>query len=114
MLQFKGEGDTTFKKMDAQLAHQLQGQEINANIEAKIMNQATGAVNSYQESVQMLLADESFRLATVDPGVRDKIFNDMFQTTVSNLKFNANAAGIYDADFQDYLEQLVEDNKWGG
>lgn len=113
MVDQKGKWDAAFREMDANLARSLQSQEINANVEAAIMNQTTNMVNSYQESIQMLLGDESFRLATTDPGVRDKIFNDMFQTTVASLKFTASAAGVYDATFADYLSDLAEDNKWG-
>ena len=112
MLNLKGTWDAKFKELDSSIALQLQQQEIDAGVEALIMNQAHDQMNQYQISIQQLLANQAFLDSMPDRDAMNNVFNDMFQTTVASLEFSASAAGIYDADFQDYLDDLVASSAW--
>ena len=112
MLNLKGSWDLQFKDLDSKIALQLQQQEIDAGVEQKIMNQAHDMMNQYQISIQQLLANQAFLDSMPDRDAMNNVFNDMFQTTVASIEFSANAAGIYDTDFQDYLDDMVASSTW--
>ncbi len=114
ILNLKGQWDTEFKRIDALLTEKLTQQEIDANVEQTIMNQSHDMMNQYQISVQQLLGNKVFLDSMPNREAMNGIFDDMFQTTLSSLEFNANAAGVYDAGFQDYLDDLIASSSWGG
>jgi len=123
LLDQKAKWDEKFKALDSEIALKLQQQEIDSQVEQKIMNQSHDMMNQYQISIQQLLANQAFldsmpSNTTANPtAARDgmnAIFDDMFQTTVASIEFSANAANIYDASFQTYLDDLVASSSWSG
>lgn len=112
MINLKGQWDEQFKVLDANLTRELKRLEIDANVETMIMNQANEAINTYQISIQNLLANEEFLNDTSAPGVRDAVFNDMFVTVVGGLKFAAQASGVYDTEYAGFLDNLADSMQW--
>ena len=115
MANTNAEWEAKFKQMDVDLARDLKATEVNALVEDKIMSQTHDMMNQYQISIQQLLANESFLSSMPEENgqaAMHAIFNDMFQTTVASIEFNAKAAGVYDAEFQGYLEDLMASSEW--
>jgi len=113
MLGYKAQWDQHFKKLDGALARELSQLEIDANAETMIMNQTHSMINDYQVSVQQLMMSETFLDAM--GGDKEKmhgVFNDMLAGVTASIEFNAKAASVYDEDFADYLDALIEDSKW--
>lgn len=108
----KGEWETSLKELEADVTRELQQQEIDASVEATIMNQAHDMMNNYQITVQQLLSSESFLDSMPDQESMKDVFNDMFQTVQSSIRFSAKAAGIYDSDMVDYVNYLRDANQW--
>lgn len=108
----RGEWQTKFKELDAQLSRELTQQEIDANVEQKIMSQAHDMINQYQISVQQLLGNQAFLESMPDKASMHAVFNDMLAGVTSSIEFASKAAGVYDGEMQDYISDLIADSSW--
>lgn len=100
---------TTLNK-DLQMA--VQGQQINAQIQWTLINQAQDMLNNYQVSIQQLLGNQVFLESMPDSAAMTAIFNDMFQTVSSSIRYSAKAAGVYTPTMQAAIDEMVAANMW--
>ena len=113
MLQLKGDWDVKFKEMDHMLSRDLSQLELDANVEANMMNQTHDMMNQVQISVQQLLGNESFLGNFTTQAEMNQAFNDLLAPVGASMVMAGKQAGIYDADFQSWVDELIIDASWG-
>lgn len=110
-LQKQWDQDTT--KLQLEMQTQMQQADIDAKTQMSVMNQANDMMNNYQITVQQLMSNDAFLNNLAEAGVSQwDIYNDMFQTVQSSLRFSGQAAGIYDNEYAGWIDTLTRYNMW--
>lgn len=91
----------------------LQKMKVSADSQKAFNQRAEDLLNNYQISIQQLLSSPEF-LDNFggDRQAMNRLFNDMFQTAVSAITFDAQALGTYTPDMQNYLQNLKVSAQW--
>ena len=109
---FRGEIEGKTQELTMNLQKQLNQQQINANVQEKIMTQSQEALNNYQVTIQQLLGNQAFLDSMKDQKAMNGVFNNLFDTVSSAIKFSAKSAGAYTTEMNTYVNDLVESNTW--
>ena len=109
---FRGEIEGKTQELTMNLQKQLNQQQINANVQEKIMTQSQEALNNYQVTIQQLLGNQAFLDSMPDQKAMNSVFNNLFDTVSSAIKFSARSAGAYTTEMNTYVSDLVESNTW--
>lgn len=109
---FRGEIEAKTQELTMNLQKQLNQQQINANIQEKIMTQSQEALNNYQVTIQQLLGNQAFLDSMPDKATMNGVFNNLFDTVSSAIRFSAKSAGAYTAEMNTYVSDLIASNTW--
>ena len=109
---FRGEIEAKTQELTMNLQKQLNQQQINANIQEKIMTQSQEALNNYQITIQQLLGNQAFLDSMPDKNAMNSVFNNLFDTVSSAIRFSAKSAGAYTAEMNTYVNDLIASNTW--
>ena len=109
---FRGEIEAKTQELTMNLQKQLNQQQINANIQEKIMTQSQEALNNYQVTIQQLLGNQAFLDSMPDRNAMNSVFNNLFDTVSSAIRFSAKSAGAYTAEMNTYVNDLIASNTW--
>ena len=109
---FRGEIEAKTQELTMNLQKQLNQQQINANIQEKIMTQSQEALNNYQVTIQQLLGNQAFLDSMPDKSAMNSVFNNLFDTVSSAIRFSAKSAGAYTAEMNTYVNDLIASNTW--
>ena len=109
---FRGEIEGKTQELTMNLQKQLNQQQINANIQEKIMTQSQEALNNYQVTIQQLLGNQAFLDSMPDKSAMNSVFNNLFDTVSSAIRFSAKSAGAYTAEMNTYVNDLIASNTW--
>ncbi len=91
----------------------LEEMKVSADAQKAFNQRAEDLLNNYQISIQQLLSSPEF-LDNFGGNrqAMNRLFNDMFQTAVSAITFDAQALGTYTPDMQNYLQNLKVSAQW--
>lgn len=109
---FRGEIEAKTQELTMNLQKQLNQQQINANVQEKIMTQSQEALNNYQITIQQLLGNQAFLDSMPDKSAMNSVFNNLFDTVSSAIRFSAKSAGAYTTEMNTYVNDLVASNTW--
>jgi len=109
---FRGEIEAKTQELTMNLQKQLNQQQINANVQEKIMTQSQEALNNYQVTIQQLLGNQAFLDSMPDKAAMNSVFNNLFDTVSSAIRFSAKSAGAYTAEMNTYVNDLIASNTW--
>lgn len=109
---FRGEIEAKTQELTMNLQKQLNQQQINANIQEKIMTQSQEALNNYQVTIQQLLGNQAFLDSMPDKSAMNSVFNNLFDTVSSAIRFSAKSAGAYTTEMNTYVNDLIAANTW--
>ena len=109
---FRGEIEGKTQELTMNLQKQLNQQQINANVQEKIMTQSQEALNNYQVTIQQLLGNQAFLDSMKDKKAMNDVFNNLFDTVSSAITFSAKSAGAYTTQMSTYVSDLVKSNTW--
>ncbi len=109
---FRGEIEAKTQELTMNLQKQLNQQQINANVQEKIMTQSQEALNNYQITIQQLLGNQAFLDSMPDRNAMNSVFNNLFDTVSSAIRFSAKSAGAYTAEMNTYVNDLIASNTW--
>ncbi len=112
-LKFKAGLDSIINNQQNNLARDLGQMEIDANVETTIMNQSRDMINQLQISQQNLLGNDSFLNNFKTQAQKDQAFNDLLAPVGASITMSGRMAGVYDGDFQSWVDELISDASWG-
>ena len=98
--------------LNKELQLAVQKQTIDAQIQGTLINQAQDMLNNYQISIQQLLGNQAFLDSMPDSASMRSLFNEMFQTVSSSIRYSAKAAGVYNPTMQQAIDEMVAANMW--
>jgi len=112
MAGYQSEINEKMKNLESTLQQQLQKQNIDAQIQGTLINQSQDMLNNYQVTIQQLLGNQAFLESMPDKTAMNNLFNDMFATVSSSIKYSVKAAGVYNPTMEPALNELIAANVW--
>ena len=109
---YQNELSKNIKELEANLQAQLQKQNIDAQIQGILVNQAQDMLNNYQVTIQQLLGNQAFLESMPNSDAMKGLFNDMFATVSSSIRYSAKTAGVYNSTMETAINELVAANVW--
>jgi len=109
---YQAELNKNIKELETNMQAQLAKQNIDAQIQGVLVNQAQDMLNNYQVTVQQLLGNQAFLESMPDNASMRGVFNDMFQTVSSSIRYSTKAAGVYNPTMETAIEEMIAANMW--
>lgn len=112
MAGYQAELNKNIKELETNMQAQLQKQNIDAQIQGVLVNQAQDMLNNYQVTIQQLLGNQAFLESMPSNEAMRGVFNDMFQTVSSSIRYSTKAAGVYNPTMETAINEMVAANLW--
>jgi len=112
LAEFQNTLNKDMEALKSNLTKELYQQQVDATVQEQIMNQSQDMLNNYQITVQQLLGNQVFLDSMPNQASMHSLFNDMFTTVSSSIKFASKASGVYDSGMQSAIDEMIADNRW--